>query len=148
MLSQGFGDTGSMMSKRDDMKCYACNGSGYYDNTGSPKCGSCGGTGKREEKKASHGGPRQVVLFLADWYKPGSVMKARNVPLLEKPDAIWTLLHETDPNKPPKLPIVPRIRVNAFPEDYVHDWNWRRGELIFSSRVADGPVWILLEYQS
>jgi len=26
--------------------CTACNGSGYYDNNGSPPCGSCGGTGK------------------------------------------------------------------------------------------------------
>jgi RecJ-like exonuclease len=26
-------------------KCIACNGSGYYDNTGNPKCGSCNGTG-------------------------------------------------------------------------------------------------------
>lgn len=27
-------------------KCTACNGSGVYDNTGSPKCGGCDGTGK------------------------------------------------------------------------------------------------------
>jgi DnaJ-class molecular chaperone len=26
-------------------KCVACNGSGRYDNTGSPKCSSCNGTG-------------------------------------------------------------------------------------------------------
>lgn len=26
--------------------CTACNGSGRYDNNGSPKCGSCDGTGK------------------------------------------------------------------------------------------------------
>ena len=26
--------------------CSACGGSGYYDNTGSPKCGSCNGTGR------------------------------------------------------------------------------------------------------
>jgi len=26
--------------------CAACNGSGYYDNNGSPRCGSCDGTGK------------------------------------------------------------------------------------------------------
>lgn len=26
--------------------CSGCNGSGYYDNSGSPKCGSCEGTGK------------------------------------------------------------------------------------------------------
>ena len=27
------------------LKCFACNGTGIYDNTGSPKCGSCNGTG-------------------------------------------------------------------------------------------------------
>lgn len=25
--------------------CHACNGSGYYDSTGSPKCSACEGTG-------------------------------------------------------------------------------------------------------
>ena len=30
--------------------CTACNGSGYYDNTGSPKCGACDGTGKEKYK--------------------------------------------------------------------------------------------------
>lgn len=29
-----------------DTKCIACNGTGYYDNTGSPQCSACGGTGK------------------------------------------------------------------------------------------------------
>ena len=28
--------------------CTACNGSGYYDHNGSPKCSSCNGTGKEE----------------------------------------------------------------------------------------------------
>jgi len=28
------------------VKCNSCSGSGYYDNTGSPPCGSCEGTGK------------------------------------------------------------------------------------------------------
>lgn len=26
-------------------KCYACNGTGYYDKTGSPPCSACNGTG-------------------------------------------------------------------------------------------------------
>lgn len=26
--------------------CLACNGTGYYDHDGSPKCSSCNGTGK------------------------------------------------------------------------------------------------------
>ena len=28
------------------VRCIACDGSGRYDNNGSPKCGACGGTGK------------------------------------------------------------------------------------------------------
>jgi DnaJ-class molecular chaperone len=31
-------------------KCTACNGSGYYDNNGSPKCSACGGSGKERYK--------------------------------------------------------------------------------------------------
>ena len=27
--------------------CVACNGSGRYDSTGSPKCSACNGTGKQ-----------------------------------------------------------------------------------------------------
>jgi len=34
-------------------KCGACNGSGYYDNNGSPKCGACNGTGKTRYKPSS-----------------------------------------------------------------------------------------------
>ncbi len=30
--------------------CTACSGSGYYDNTGSPRCGCCDGTGKMRSK--------------------------------------------------------------------------------------------------
>ena len=30
--------------------CTACSGSGYYDHNGSPKCGSCNGTGKIRER--------------------------------------------------------------------------------------------------
>jgi len=32
--------------KKKLVKCAACNGSGYYDNDGSPSCSSCDGTGK------------------------------------------------------------------------------------------------------
>ena len=31
-------------------KCYACNGSGFYDTKNSPSCGSCNGTGLEDEK--------------------------------------------------------------------------------------------------
>jgi len=38
--------------------CSACSGSGYYDDTNSPKCGVCNGTGK-------------------DWYKAKSNNKVK-----------------------------------------------------------------------
>ena len=31
--------------------CGCCNGSGYYDHSGSPKCGNCNGTGKETGKE-------------------------------------------------------------------------------------------------
>lgn len=31
-----------------EIPCGACDGSGYYDNTNSPKCGACDGTGKEK----------------------------------------------------------------------------------------------------
>jgi DnaJ-class molecular chaperone len=31
--------------QKPKQKCYACNGSGYYDSNGSPPCGACDGTG-------------------------------------------------------------------------------------------------------
>lgn len=34
-----------------EVKCGACNGSGRYDNTGSPPCGCCNGTGKDKDFK-------------------------------------------------------------------------------------------------
>ncbi len=35
--------------QKENRKCIACNGSGRYDNTGSPKCGACNGTGLNQE---------------------------------------------------------------------------------------------------
>ncbi len=37
------------------VKCTACNGSGYYDNDGSPDCGCCDGTGKTRQKPSISG---------------------------------------------------------------------------------------------
>lgn len=36
-------------------KCTACNGSGYYDNNGSPKCAGCNGTGKERYRPTDSG---------------------------------------------------------------------------------------------
>ena len=36
--------------------CVACNGSGRYDSNGSPKCSSCGGSGKERYKPTNQEG--------------------------------------------------------------------------------------------
>lgn len=35
----------ALQEKEQKVVCGACNGSGYYDDKGSPKCGACGGLG-------------------------------------------------------------------------------------------------------
>lgn len=40
--------------------CAACNGSGYYDQNGSPRCGSCDGTGK-ETFRGPKGAPSTEI---------------------------------------------------------------------------------------
>ena len=39
--------------------CSACNGSGFYDHNGSPKCGACEGTGKERYKPEQYNNKRQ-----------------------------------------------------------------------------------------
>lgn len=112
---------------------------------------------------------RQQLIFLEHWYKPGMCPKARPVPLDKRPDRVWTLFCDNDKNSPPSLPFRPQHHHNAFLEDEVHDWNFYPpgrmskslrsksapsyqiddglGTFDYASRVADRPVWILLEYK-
>lgn len=41
-----FGAERELWFRKNPEKCFACNGSGRYDNTNSPKCGACDGTGR------------------------------------------------------------------------------------------------------
>lgn len=90
---------------------------------------------------------RQQLLYVAEWEQPeeygGMVPRAKPIKLAEKPDRVWTLARQF---VPPPLPIEPMHGLNAFSEDCGHDWNWRDGVLRYFSRVADRPVWLLLEY--
>jgi hypothetical protein len=93
---------------------------------------------------------KQKLLFIKFGPANGRPLApAIPVPLPEgEPDRVWTLFRETDENKPPALPIVPAHRVNAFMEDYMHDWNVdHKGNFRYASRVTDQPVWVLLEYR-
>lgn len=98
--------------------------------------------------------PKQVFVYLKDWetFKDGRPPKAKRVPLsFGIPKRVWTLFRHEEEMDAPTFPFRPVHRVNAFLEDYVHDWNdvfVKPGivELDYFSRVADRPVGILLEY--
>lgn len=87
----------------------------------------------------------QQLVHLTEWSKVGMMPKARPVPCARMPRRIWTLIQRGEETTP-VLPIKPQHNVNAFLEDPMHDWVVRNGELHYASRVAGGPVWILLEF--
>lgn len=75
-------------------------------------------------------------------------LKCDPVPFKDKtPDIVWTLFLETNENKPPQLPIIPKHNHNAFLEDKMHDWNVRNGEFHYYSRISEGEVYLLLEWK-
>lgn len=91
---------------------------------------------------------KQALVFIKFGLK-GTRITAPSVPVkIEgKPKRVWTMFRDTDENAPPRLPITPQHRVNAFMEDYIHDWNMTSdGRFKYFSRVTDEPVWVLLEY--
>jgi hypothetical protein len=88
----------------------------------------------------------QKLLWIGEWEKRGMVQKAKPIPLRKAPGRIWTLYEHTNKKRPPKLPFHPVHLQGAFQEDWIHDWNWRGGKFYYYSRVADRPVWVLLEY--
>lgn len=90
---------------------------------------------------------RQELLFVSEWEQRGIVPNAKPLALAAEPKRVWTLFHYEDPERPPSLPFEPIHRHNAFLEDKIHDWNWSNGMFRYGSRVADSPVWLLLEYE-
>jgi hypothetical protein len=89
--------------------------------------------------------PPKIVRQEVHW-----VPESRVVSVPERPHRVWTLFKEKDAGSRPELPIAPVTRVNAWPEDYVHDWNHYvrngAGFLRYASRVEDHSVWILCEF--
>jgi len=59
---------------------------------------------------------------------------------------VWTVSTHRDPKTPLELPMVPQHRVNAFLEDYSHDWRRFGKRIKLGSRVCDNRVWLLVEY--
>lgn len=119
--------------------------------TDSPNChqidnhlGPCSGEGNSM---------RQEVIFVSEWKKNSAIPKASPIKFPSDslgatncPTRIWTAFRNVDPGVPPQLPFAPHHGVNAFLEDKVHDWQWRNGVLHYYSRVADRPVWLLIEF--
>lgn len=93
---------------------------------------------------------RQKLIWLGSWAPARSglsgINQAAPVRVQRRPTRIWTLYTHTVEIAPPRLPFTPLHHVNAWLEDEMHDWNWVRGVLRYYSRVANGPVWLLLEY--
>lgn len=91
---------------------------------------------------------RQELVFIRFGEKGTRICRpALPTAVAERPSRVWTLFRECDESSVPSLPIVPVHRVNAFMEDYVHDWDWNSGTFRYYSRITDEPVWILLEYK-
>lgn len=89
---------------------------------------------------------RQRVVYYPHTLKLGS--SPPTIEVDEEPQRVWTLFaNRGEEANPPALPISPRHNVNAFLEDKVHDWNWKRGKFRYASRVCEGRVWLLLEYE-
>lgn len=68
----------------------------------------------------------------------------------EMPYRVWTVYTHDQEDTPPTLPMVPQHHQGFFLEDYLHDWDVRKDDagiyLKYGSRVADGGIWILVEY--
>jgi len=65
----------------------------------------------------------------------------------KKPIRLWSLVRESDRRRKPELPIEPVHLENAFLEDRIHDWDINKGYLRYYSRVSEGGLWILLEFE-
>lgn len=116
-----------------------------YEDYTCPKCDAQWVGEEREAVVLPETAP-QSLLFVGDWDTKGVVPKAAPVRCEREPKRVWTLQHHTTVAGRPELPFAPVHLTNAFLEDKIHDWNWRAGVLTYRSRVADGPVWLLLEY--
>lgn len=89
---------------------------------------------------------RQTLLYIPEHEGPDPT-GIRSAECLEQPKRVWTLFAQMGkPDEPPALPIVPRHHHNAFLEDHYHDWDVRKGRLVYFSRVTNGGCWVLLEY--
>ncbi len=94
---------------------------------------------------------RQELLFVE--FEPAetfSGFRALPVPVAfhrRDVDRVWTLYLHTDKTTRPDLPYRPVHRVNAFAEDYIHDWNIDNRGFRYASRVTDAPVWVLVEFK-
>lgn len=90
---------------------------------------------------------RQALFYIPEHEGPDPT-GIRSAPCAEKPKRLWTLFDQMGkPDEPPALPLQPRHNVNAFIEDHVHDWVFRKGRIVYYSRATLGGCWVLAEYE-
>ena len=107
---------------------------------GSHFCPSCGQM-LRDVPKGD-----QELVWIPEAPDTRSMRTVCRAALHRRPRSVWTLLREQDLNKKPTLPILPVHGQNAFFEDFIHDWHYARGELRYFSRICNGGVWVLVEF--
>lgn len=88
---------------------------------------------------------KQEIIYYPDKIEIGDGGRRRLLLVSKKPSRLFTLVTETNPDDPPKLPIDTSPR-HVWLEDYGHDWTWQNGSLRYSSGVTGGQVWLLLEF--
>jgi hypothetical protein len=89
---------------------------------------------------------RQALRYIP-YHEGPDPFRQRSTECVEEPTRVWTLYASMGlPEEKPELPIVPRHHHNAFLEDHFHDWRHEKGRLVYYSRIADGGVWVLLEF--
>jgi hypothetical protein len=91
----------------------------------------------------------QSLLYIPAAIDDGTSFVPRCAPIPydgARPKTVWSLYMETDPEKTPELPYHPKHNVNAFIEDYIHDWNITSGMFRYYSRVTEGGCWVLFEF--
>lgn len=93
---------------------------------------------------------KQVLLFIEFGHaegRPYAPAIPQQVPF-KKSDVqqVWTLCQYRDKAAPPALPYTPVHGLNAFVEDFMHDWNIdSKRAFRYGSRITDSPVWVLVE---
>lgn len=92
--------------------------------------------------------PPTVTRTEVVWIPKSRLVKLPGMKPGKRPFRVWTLYANIgDPSNKPGAPVPPTHHVNAFLEDFIHDWNIQGGDTLrYYSRAIESEVWILVEY--